>query len=208
VKSPGSVAADGISFIIKGVERFGAFARCNESGDVVKSSTRHSGPIAVLIAVTLLRQASAIFANDLLPLSDEFSNPATLANWLRVHEVEQWNADQLETYDINATQPGRLAMMPYTVTWFQDWRGPLSFKEITGDFVVTTDVTATGRDGLSVPQAQFSLAGLMIRTPRNITPATGPRAAKTMCFFRWARATMAVRPSSSRSRPRSIATRR
>jgi len=111
-------------------------------------------------------------ANDLLPLSDEFGDAASLSNWLRVHEVEQWNADQLEIYDIDATQPGRMVMMPYTVVWFQDWRGPFSFKEIADDFVVTIEVTATGRDGSSVPQALYSLGGVMIRTPRDITSAT------------------------------------
>ncbi len=129
-------------------------------------------PIGVRMLLSTGLLAGQLLANDLAPLSDEFDHPSTIADWQRVHLTEQWNADQLEAYDIDTTQPGRMVMMPYTVSWFANYRGPLSFKDVTGDFVITTDVRATGRDGQSIPQAQYSLAGIMIRTPRNITPQT------------------------------------
>lgn len=126
------------------------------------------------IGAVVLLSCSAFAQTDLSPLSDEFGSAASMSNWQRGHEVEGWNNDPMEVFDINTTQPGRMVMMPYTVTWYENYRGPLYFKTITGDFVITADITATARNGVDVPgvDGQFALAGLMMRTPRNITPGT------------------------------------
>ncbi len=116
--------------------------------------------------------------DDLRPLSDEFDSSSTIIDWPRIHETEQWGAaaEQLEHYSIDSStapgQPGRLVMMPHTCTWYRDYRGPMAFKSIAGDFVVTTRLRVSGRDGVSIPSSIFSLAGLMARTPQAITPAT------------------------------------
>jgi hypothetical protein len=119
-------------------------------------------------------------ANSLAALSDEFNNAATTIEWLRLYQVEGWNADQLETWDIDATQPGRMVLMPHTSTWFQDYKGAMVHKYVPGDFVVTVQVQVTDRDltdGDEIPESSlgdpFSLAGIMVRTPRAITdPST------------------------------------
>ncbi len=113
-------------------------------------------------------------------LSDEFDDASTQSNWQRVNEVEGWNADQLNLYDIDQTQPGRLVMQPHTVVWYADWRGPMAFKEVTGDFVITSEIHISDRDDIGGSDADdvpndgaFSLGGVMVRTPRDITnPAT------------------------------------
>lgn len=109
-------------------------------------------------------------------LSDEFSDPATLTDWLRINETEGWNADQLDEWDIGLTREGQMSLVPNTVTWFQDYRGPLVYKEVTGDFVITSRVEITDRDDVggsdddNVPSnGAFSLGGVMIRTPREIS---------------------------------------
>jgi hypothetical protein len=48
----------------------------------------------------------------------------------------------------------------------------LTFKTVTGDFVVTTDVEVMSRSSTGAPRSAFSLAGIMVRVPRNITPQT------------------------------------
>ena len=103
-------------------------------------------------------------------LSDEFDSEATATQWQRVEQVEGWNNNQLELFDINKVYKGYCAMMPFTSSWYQDYRGVLVFKPVKGDFAVTTSVRVTGRDGKSAPRSQFSLAGLMIRAA---VPATG-----------------------------------
>lgn len=114
--------------------------------------------------------------NDIAELSDEFDDAATSGDWQRINEVEGWNADQLEVYDIDATQAGRLVMQPYSVSWYQNYRGPLTFKEVTGDFVITTEMHISDRDDIGgsdddlIPgDGDYSLGGIMIRTPRDIS---------------------------------------
>lgn len=126
----------------------------------------------ILLSLFLLSSMS-LFAqtNDLCVLSDDFSDRKTLSNWQRVNEVEQWFADDLQTWSIDPTT-GHMVMIPHTVTWYRDYRGPLAFKEVSGDVVLTVSVRTTGRDGTSVPTSAFSLAGIFLRAPRDITPAT------------------------------------
>lgn len=109
---------------------------------------------------------------DISSLSDEFDNPKTLTNWQHVYKTEEWGANQLERFDISQTQKGKMLMVPYTSTWYKDYRGVLAYKLIKGDFVVTTKLRVSNRRGNGAPRAQFSLAGIMIRSPRDITPRT------------------------------------
>ncbi|WP_339733137.1 putative Ig domain-containing protein [uncultured Gimesia sp.] len=122
-----------------------------------------------------LEERQLLAADDLTDLSDDFEDAATIANWQRIYETEGWDADQLETWNIDDTQEGKMVLAPHTTVWFENYRGPLVYKELTGDFVVTTQVQIGDRDDIGdndlddVPDgSQFSLAGLMIRTPRNI----------------------------------------
>jgi hypothetical protein len=110
--------------------------------------------------------------SNLATLSDEFKDAASATQWKSVAQVEGWNANQLELFDINKAYPGQCALMPFTSTWYKDYRGTLLFKSVKGDFVMSTHLKVTGRDGQSAPRSQFSLGGLMIRTPRTITPQT------------------------------------
>ncbi|MCO5166381.1 MAG: hypothetical protein M9894_08455 [Planctomycetes bacterium] len=111
-------------------------------------------------------------ADDLAPSSDDFSDPARLGEWQRIHLVEQWGFDQVEALDVGTTRAGWLTMVPHTSSWYEDYRGELMFKEVDGDVVVTTRVLATNRAGTGAPSRSYSLAGLMVRAPRNVTPAT------------------------------------
>jgi hypothetical protein len=130
-------------------------------------SRAHSRFAPVLAIVVL---ASAALASDpLAPLSDEFSNPRSFGTWSRVHQTEGWNADQMQVIDVDTTVPGHLTMIPWTSGWYNDWRGELTFRTVTGNFVFTIAVEVSDTDGGGLPEAQYSLAGAMIRTPRAIT---------------------------------------
>lgn len=99
-------------------------------------------------------------------LNDEFNNGQSLTNWKNINVEEQWGIQQLETVDINTSRTGHLQMMPYTASWFGGYRGPLIYKEVTGDFVFTANIKIVGRSG-SFPTSnfQFNLAGVMCRIP-------------------------------------------
>lgn len=115
---------------------------------------------------------------DLTGLNDEFNDFSTIDQWQLVTEVEGWGAQHFATFDIDQTTPGALTIAPHTSTWFQDYQGDLAFKEVTGDFIVTTHVAITDRDDVGgsdeddIPNdSTFSLGGVMLRTPRDITDA-------------------------------------
>lgn len=110
--------------------------------------------------------------DDLTSMSDEFDRAESISEWMRIHAVEGWGNDDLEVFDINTTQAGRMVMMPYTSSWFEEWRGELTYKPVTGDFVVTTMVEPRNRAGTGRPEQDFSLAGIMVRVPRAMTNFT------------------------------------
>lgn len=110
--------------------------------------------------------------DDLCGLSDEFEDAATLSDWQRVWEVEGWPGSQLELWDINTTQLGMMTLMPYTSSWYEDLRGVLVFKPVTGDYVVSTRIFPTNRAESAAPNRLYSLGGIFMRAPRNITPQT------------------------------------
>ncbi|HUM47426.1 MAG TPA: T9SS type A sorting domain-containing protein [Chitinophagales bacterium] len=124
---------------------------------------------ALLFALTCIALVLTAFnaVAQLSSLNDEFSNAATLSNWQNINTAEGWNAEQLELLDINATQPGKMVQMPYTCSWYADYHGPIIYKTVTGDFIFTTNVSISNRNGNGVPATSYSLGGVMIRTPRN-----------------------------------------
>jgi hypothetical protein len=129
-------------------------------------------PTCIGLLALVLAQPATRPADDLAALSDEFDSPATKSRWQTVNQVERWNADQLRVFDISGQVKGKLLLVPYTSVWFRDYRGVMLFKPVTGDFVVTTDLRVTRPDGNGAPGSQYSLCGLMIRAPRDITPAS------------------------------------
>lgn len=144
-----------------------------------RSASRRAGNrTAITSAAEALETRQLLAATPIAGLSDEFDDAATTAQWQRINEVEGWNADQLNIYDINATQPGRMVQQPNTVVWYQNYRGPMAFQTVTGDFSFTTQIHITDRDDIGGSDANdvpgdslYSLAGAMLRTPRDITDA-------------------------------------
>ncbi len=103
------------------------------------------------------------YADDLAWMSDNFDHPASLANWQRHHALYGF-PDQVAVLDVDQSTPGALHVEPQVSTWFENYCGPFLFKEIAGDFIVTTRIHVTGLDG-GLPQSEFSLAGLMVKAP-------------------------------------------
>lgn len=106
---------------------------------------------------------------DLACYSEEFSRPEALAGWRRFHEVEGW-PDMTRRLEVNAAT-GELHLEPWTSGWYAEFHAPFLFRDVEGDFVVTTRMRADGLAG-GLPRTAWSLAGLMVRAPRAVTPAT------------------------------------
>lgn len=122
--------------------------------------------VGLLLALML---SLPVWSNDLVYLSDEFDDAGTLSHWSRIYQTEGWNNNVLETFDIDTTRPGQLVMMPFSSTWFGEWRGELAYKNVTGNFAITTFVEPRNRAGDGRPEQDYSLAGIMVRTPRSMT---------------------------------------
>lgn len=122
-----------------------------------------------LLAVGCSQQAippAAAKGADISGLSDDFNDPKSLSNWLRIEKTEGWNNNQLQQC---AIAEGWLTLIPYTSSWYRDYRGILLYKDVPGDFVVTSRLNAANRRQNGPPSRSFSLAGLMVRAPRDIT---------------------------------------
>ncbi len=108
-----------------------------------------------------------------IELSDEFDKTCDLSDWINIETTEGWDNSHLESFDVNLSNPGKLTMMPWTTAWYASRRSNLLYKEVSGDFVFTSEVTAMNKTGDDQPSSAYSLAGLMIRTPKVVT-ANGP----------------------------------
>ena len=128
--------------------------------------------------------------DELQPLGDEFNSATTQDRWLQLYQVEGWNANQLERWDFTPSYaPGYMVMIPYTSIFYADLKGVLVHKNISGDFIATARIHISRRPlgplpipgdtpeqfDASRPQGAptrlFSLTGIFVRRPRNITHA-------------------------------------
>jgi hypothetical protein len=101
--------------------------------------------------------------DDLAALSDEFDNPGTLGNWKSLSGAEGW-PNRVEKLDVNATSAGHLYVVPRSGAWWAGYHGVYFFKEVKGDFAITTRVKVTGRSG-GEPTKIWTISGLLVRAP-------------------------------------------
>jgi hypothetical protein len=117
--------------------------------------------LVVLLLATLGAKADA--ASDLAALSDEFDTPSTLANW---HVMQGDVIDGAPTrYGIES---GELVVHAAHTKWIDDQHAFYLWKEVKGDFVATARLFVTGEHG-PIPTADWSLAGLLVRSPQTST---------------------------------------
>lgn len=136
-----------------------------------------------LFMLAFLLQAVPVQANDLESLNDEFNSPSTLSNWSRIVNTENYGQDRVESSDIGQTRSGWFTLVPEVSSWYEEYIAELMYKEVSGDFIVSTYVNASNRAGNGAPNASYSLAGLMIREPRSFNPSNRPQGGENHLFF-------------------------
>lgn len=124
--------------------------------------------LLLLFLVSLI--VPSLLANTpLVHLSDEFDDAATLNQWQRLYQTESWGpaGNFLNVHDIDTTVSGAMVLQPHSNAWFGNLRGPLTFKTLSGNFAITSQITIRNGQGQEVlPTSLYSLGGLMIRRPR------------------------------------------
>lgn len=97
---------------------------------------------------------------DLAALGDEFDRAETLKSWKNFAEAEGW-PNRIETMEIG---DGALRIVPRSGAWWAGYHGVYLFKELKGDFVLTTRLKVTGKTG-GEPSVMWTISGLLVRAP-------------------------------------------
>jgi hypothetical protein len=105
-------------------------------------------------------------AGDLAPLSDEFNSPESLAQWKSV-SLEESLPNRIARADVNKTNLGHLFIEPNSGAWWAGFHGGFLYKEVTGDFSITTRIKVTGKSG-GEPENIWTISGLLIRAPADL----------------------------------------
>ena len=129
------------------------------------------------LAVALLLCANAATADDLTALSTNFETADVLSDWSE-HAPDGFAPKWLPP----RIQDGVLVLEPVTGGWFEDLQGGHLYRRVDGNFIVTTRIRVTGTDA-ELPQTLFSLAGLFVRAPREISATDWAPGGENWLFF-------------------------
>jgi hypothetical protein len=136
---------------------------------------------AALLATLLPAHANPAAAPAVAPidqLSTRFDTPAALNGW-RQHQVAGFSAKWAPP----AVENGRLVLRPASSGWFEDMQAGHLYREVEGNFIVTTRIRVEGTQQ-ALPQRSFSLAGLFVRVPRpGLTAASWQPGQENWMFF-------------------------
>lgn len=147
--------------------------------------TRRRSTAALLATLSTLAVAVSVAAPTPAPapvataaFADEFDTPASLQHWTSFEAAHGWpdHARRVEVKD------GVLELVPWTSGWYAEFHAPFLHREISGDFLVTTRIAANGVNR-EVPTSAWSLAGLMVREPRAVTPQSWEPRAENWLFI-------------------------
>jgi len=130
-----------------------------------------------IASITLVASASFAQADDISAHSTTFDDASALEAWSE-HQPEgftrKWQEPRIED--------GKLVLQPVSSGWFEDNQAGHLYHQITGDFIATTRIEVTGTEE-ALPQTSFSLAGLFIRAPRDVSAASWIPGQENWLFF-------------------------
>lgn len=115
--------------------------------------------------------------SHLRSLSTRFDRPESLQGW-QEFQVQGW----VPKWEPPKVESGRLVLRPKSSGWFEDNTAGHLYREVAGDFIVTTRIKVEGTR-TPVPQRSFSLAGLFIREPRTFTQTNWKPKQENWLFF-------------------------
>lgn len=130
--------------------------------------------------------------NDLAVLNDEFNDSTKFNEWQTHHQTENWPSF-IERCGIVENE-GVFTIEPQSSGWYGEFhRGPFFFKEVKGNFTVTTKIYVTGKKTES-PERSYSLAGLMVRNKRPVSANKNDKGHENWMFLSTGSATKKGKP--------------
>jgi hypothetical protein len=114
----------------------------------------------VFVCFGTMASSAAANSDDLKSLSTRFGSAAALNGWTE-HTVPGFTRKWAEPQ----VTGGALVLTPTSGGWFEDMQAGHLYREVEGNFIVTTRVRVDGTKG-PIPTRSFSLAGLFVRAPR------------------------------------------
>lgn len=139
-----------------------------------------------LTLATLLTTTAPAFSAE--AFRSDFSSSQELQSWQQLN-VKGW----VEKFRKLEVKEGSLIIEPKAAGWFEDMIGGHVYREVSGDFMITTRLNVTGTNS-TLPQTEFSLAGLMVRAPRDLTAENWQRGKENWMFLSVGTATPAGTP--------------
>jgi hypothetical protein len=133
--------------------------------------------VPVKLTTASTDSAHAKVVDDLKALSTQFNQPESLQGW-QEFRVDGWTPK----WEPPKVENGRLVLRPKSSGWFEDNYAGHLYREVEGDFIVTTRLKVEGTQS-ALPQRSFSLAGLFIREPRTFSKENWTPKGENWLFF-------------------------
>jgi hypothetical protein len=109
-------------------------------------------------------------------LSDSFTTES-IQSWQMLHTTEG-TPNKIKNLSI---QDGILSLQPYASGWYADYKAPFLYKNVAGNFDVRARIKVSGLN-TSLPQSEWSLAGIMVREPHRHDEKWQPRTENWLFF--------------------------
>ncbi len=148
--------------------------------------------ILTMQIVLMMSYVNVKAQNDLAILNDEFNDSSKFNEWQSHHQTENWPpfTERCEIVE----EESILKIIPQSSGWYGEFhRGPFFYKEVKGNFTVTTKVYVSGKKTES-PQSSYSLAGLMVRNKRAANTRKNDKGNENWMFLSTGSATKKGKP--------------
>ncbi|MGB0695908.1 MAG: hypothetical protein ACPGOY_09680 [Rhodospirillaceae bacterium] len=133
--------------------------------------------IVLAASITLITPATFAQADDISALSTSFDNASALESW-----SEHWPEGFTRKWEEPRIEDGKLVLEPVASGWFEDNQAGHLYHQVSGDFIATTRIEVTGTEA-DLPLTSFSLAGLFVRAPRDVSAASWIPGQENWLFF-------------------------
>jgi hypothetical protein len=123
--------------------------------------------LVLSVSLSFSTDNTANSSSNLSALNDEFNDAKTLSNWKIFSETEKW-PNRIDKIDINSTLAGHLYLVPTFGGWWNGFQGAFIYKEVSGDFLITSKLMVKGKK-TPLPTVAWNRGGILVRKAGDLT---------------------------------------